>query len=208
MFNKDYNLGIPVQKRTSLFKKLLYLILFLIFGYIVACVIFYQVSLNKNLKAYKNLDTFGPDLIAVFTGHTGRIPLALEMAKKYPQARIFITGVNKNNTMEKLMGPFDQKLRPKLMDIDYWAQNTMENGISTIRLLRKNPTLKNVLIISHDYHLMRINLIMDRLKGEKGDYRIEFLGRKTNYSSLRNLKILSKEVLKLARTYFFLLFYY
>lgn len=207
MFKKNYNLEYPTPKRNKYPKKIFYFLIFLLFGHLFSCMIFYQISLDKNLKSYQDLSNFNPDLIAVFTGHSGRIPLALKMAKKYPQARIFITGVNKNNTLEKLLEPFDLELRPKLMDIDYWARNTVENGISTIRMLRKNPTLKNVLIISHDYHLMRINLIMDKLKAENEDYKLQFLGRETNYSNFRNLKILSKEVVKLVRTYFLFLFW-
>ena len=93
------------------------------------------------------------------------------------------------------------------MDIDYWAKNTVENGISTLRMLRKNPKLQNVLIISHDYHLMRINLIMNKLRSDNENYKWHFLGRKTNYSSLRSLKILSKEVIKLMRTHLLFLFW-
>ncbi|RLA63913.1 MAG: hypothetical protein DRQ88_01365 [Epsilonproteobacteria bacterium] len=207
MFKKKHIFGHLPHKRNKLFKISLYTLIFLFFTYSFSCIIFHQISLDKNLRAYQKLDNFTPDLIAVFTGHSGRIPLALKMAQKYPQARIFITGVNRNNTLEKLLEPFDLELRPKLMDIDYWARNTVENGISTIRMLRKNPTLKNVLIISHDYHLMRINLIMDKLNAGNEDYKINFIGRETNYSNLRNLKILSKEIIKLIRTHLLFLFW-
>lgn len=207
MFEKNFDLEHPSLKRAKPWRKFLFSILLIISAYIGTCLVFYQLSLDKNLKAYQNLDKFRPDLIAVFTGHSGRINLALKIAKKYPQARIFITGVNKRNTLDTLMEAFDLQTTSKLMDIDYWAKNTVENGISTLRMLRKNPGLKNVLIISHDYHLMRINLIMNKLKSKNENYKLYFLGRETNYSNLRNLKILSKEVIKLVRTYLLFLFW-
>lgn len=204
MFKKNYGLEYPPPKKP--FSKILFFILLPFVVYIVGCFIFYQVSLDKNFKSYQKLNNFSPDLIAVFTGHSGRIPLALKMAKKYPQAKIFITGVNKNNKPERLLELFDPELRPN-MDIDYLARNTVENGLSTIRMLQKNPNLKNVLIISHDYHLIRINLIMNKLKTESEGYNLQFLGRKTDYANFRNIKILSKEVIKLIRTYFLFLFW-
>jgi len=207
MLEQNYDFGYSSNKKRKTSKIILFSFLFLIIAYLGACLVFYQLSQDKNLKAYQSLNNFRPDLIAVFTGHSGRINLALKIAKKYPQARIFITGVNKKNTLDTLMEAFDLQTAPQLLDIDYWARNTVENGISTLRMLRKNPHLKNVLIISHDYHLMRINLIMNKLRAENENYEFHFLGRETNYSNIRNLKILSKEVIKLVRTYFLFLFW-
>jgi len=207
MFKKNYDFEFTGSKKKHFSLKIFHTLLLLIFFYLLSCLVFYQLSKEKNLKAYQNLNKFRPDLIAVFTGHSGRIKLALKLAKQYPQARIFITGVNKNNTLENILNPLELEIRPKLMDIDYWARNTVENGISTLRMLRKNPSLQNVLIISHDYHLMRINLIMNKLKSDNEKYKLHFLGRKTNYSSFRSFKILSKEVIKLVRTYFLFLFW-
>jgi uncharacterized SAM-binding protein YcdF (DUF218 family) len=204
MLENSYNLSYPNPKRRGSSKKILYSLLFLIISYLITCLVFFKLSLDKNLKAYQSINDFRPDLIAVFTGHSGRINLALKIAKKHPNARVFITGVNKQNTLNTLMDRFNLQSNS---NIDYTARNTVENGIETLRMLRKNPELKNVLIISHDYHLIRINLIMNKLQRENENYKLHFLGRKTNFSSYRNLKILSKEVIKLLRTHLLFLFW-
>ena len=206
MFRKNKYLISP-PKPKSFFRKILYGLLALILIYLLACLFFYQKSLEKNLKAYKNLPNFSPDLIAVFTGHSGRIHLALKVAQKFPNTRVLITGVHKDNTLESIIGSDNSKTNERILDIDYGARNTVENGISTLRIMRNNPGLKNVLIISHDYHLIRINMVMNKLMRTTEKYGIHFLGKRTNYLNLRNIKILSKEVIKLIRTYFLFLFW-
>ena len=93
------------------------------------------------------------------------------------------------------------------IDIDYWAQNTVENVISTIRYLRQRQGIKNVLIISHDYHIGRIKLIFEHLISNKDNFKLYFLGIETNYKNYQNIKILHKELFKLFRAFVFLVFW-
>jgi uncharacterized SAM-binding protein YcdF (DUF218 family) len=175
--------------------------------YLMALVFFSLSSLSLNQKAKKKLEHFTPDLISVFTGHSGRIHLALNLAKKFPQSTVLITGVHKDNTPEKIAKSFKLKNTSRVVEVDYTATNTVENGISTLRYIRQNPQLKNILIVSHDYHLLRIAHIMKKLKLQSDHITIEFLGHKTDYFKLRSIKIVSKEIIKLIRTWFLSLFW-
>jgi uncharacterized SAM-binding protein YcdF (DUF218 family) len=148
-----------------------------------------------------------PDLIVVFTGDQGRIPYALRKAKELKQSQIFITGVHSKNSVQTLLNPLtlSEDFDANFLEIDYLARNTVENVISTLRYLRENRSLKTVLIISHDYHIMRIKLITNKIKASSDQIEFFYEGVPTSYANKRNLKILYKEVYKLFRTYLFLL---
>lgn len=162
---------------------------------------FIRLSIQMNEKSKVMLKNNDPDLIAVFTGDSGRIPMALKVARKYRKAAIFITGVDERNKIDDLIEPGlgDSK---KKVEIDYMAKNTIENVISTLRYLHKNPGIKNILIITHDYHILRISLIMKKFLADNDDYQFYYSGIPTKFSELRNIRILSKEILKWIRTYF------
>ena len=149
------------------------------------------------------LETTQPDLIAVFTGDSGRIPAALKIARKFKKAGIFITGVDGRNKLKNIIEPYELEsgLLKKKFEIDYLAHNTMENVISTLRFLRKNPDIKNILIISHDYHILRISLIMNNFLESSDHFNFYYSGIPTKFSEFRNIRILSKEILKWFRTY-------
>lgn len=144
-----------------------------------------------------------PDLIAVFTGDAGRIQYALEKSVELKQPNLFITGVYSKNTVNSIIKTLgiSQEINTMHLELDYQAQNTLENVIFTYRYLLTRKDLKSILIISHDYHIPRIKMIFDKLKGKDQDREFFYLGLKTNYSSPRNLKVLAKEVFKTIRTY-------
>ncbi|MBL6988527.1 MAG: YdcF family protein [Bacteriovoracaceae bacterium] len=168
-------------------------------------------SVRENEEASDFFYRRPPDAIVVFTGDGGRIPYAIKKALEYKQENlnIFITGVYSKNTVETLLRPFkiNKDIDLGHLEIDYTARNTVENVISTLRYLRGKKGLDKVLIISHDYHIMRIKLIMNKLKTAEDNYQFYYSGIKTDYKNLRNLKLLYKEVFKLIRTYGFLLFW-
>ena len=143
-----------------------------------------------------------PDLIAVFTGDVGRIPYAIKTAEEYAQSNIFISGVHSNNNVETLLTPFrtSEVLDLNLLEIDYSARNTIENVLSTLKHLEMSRHLDRILIISHDYHIMRIKLVMNEMKGFQNNKDFFYIGIKTDYSKWRNIKIISKELYKLIRT--------
>ena len=175
--------------------------------YTLLCLIFINISHEESMASEFKLFDRRPDLIVVFTGDKGRIPKALEMAKRYNQPRIFITGVSSKNSIKTLLDPIDkgEGLDRNFLYIDYFARNTFENALATYRYIQNHQVIQKVLIISHDYHIMRIKKIMEAIQNPQENYEFHYIGVKKNYQSFRNIKILYKEVIKLMRTYIFLL---
>jgi len=170
---------------------------------------------SKSLREASTQSLFdkAPDVIAVFTGDKGRISYALERAKKYPSSKVFITGVHATNSLKTLVinqlsekAPVEEEVETKsqVVEIDYLARNTIENVISTLNFVRKNPHLDNILVISNDYHIFRIKLIFNTLQREDDKFRFHFEGIDTDYNQVRNVKILFKEVFKLIKAFLFL----
>ena len=162
---------------------------------------------DKEIKHTKeSLYRKSPDLIVVFTGAKKRIPYAIEQAKKYNQFNMFITGVYAKNSVDTLIAPLklSDDFHPDLLEIDYLARNTVENVISMYRYLKTNKHYKRILIVSHDYHLVRIKLI-NNIINDKEDYQFYYTGIKSQYNSYRNIKIVFVEVYKFVRALIFLM---
>ncbi len=189
------------------FFNILLFVFFLFLFYTISCFIFINVSREEGLSSESKLFHRRPDLIVVFTGDKGRIPLAVKIAKKYDQYRIFITGVFSSNSVKTLIDPIDKDngIDRKFLEIDYFARNTFENSLATYRYIQNNKGIQKILIVSHDYHIMRIKKIMKEIQSPYDKYEFYYMGVKTNYHSFRNIKLLYKEVFKLVRTYLFLL---
>lgn len=192
-------------KRYLMNMTLLSILTFLV--YTILCFAFILVSTNENKVAEEAFYQRPPDLIVVFTGDAGRIPYALEKSKQFPQSQIFITGVYSKNSIQTILTPLNvqDQVPSHMLEIDHLARNTVENVIATLRYLRSEKNLKTVLIVSHDYHIMRIKGIVEKLKTEDEQYEFFYTGVRTNYFNLRNLRILYKEVFKLVRTQLFLM---
>ncbi len=185
-----------------------FLILFsLVFFYLLAGYFFILLSDNENQLTSERYFKSSPDLIVVFTGDHGRIPHAVRLAKAYNQSNIFITGVYTKNSVETLLNPLELEgaIDKNLLEIDYFARNTVENCLSTLRYLREKKGFKNILIVSHDYHILRIKSIMDKILTDEDEFQINYSSVATDYSDWRNIKILYKEVYKFLRTYAFLM---
>lgn len=148
-----------------------------------------------------------PDAIAVFTGDKGRIAYALELLKKNPSSKLFISGVHAANSFQTLL----EKQAPPatgeavqnvgmLVDLDYKSRNTFENVRETVKFLKTNTEFKKVLIISSDYHIMRIKLIMSHyINGQKPELYFDSVSN--SYSSWSEIKKLLKETVKISRTF-------
>jgi len=203
IFETDRTRLVRYLKNSSI----LFIILFVFYS--LFSFVFLYVSNKENQISEAQFYNRSPDLISVFTGHFGRIPYALKKAKEYKQSKIFITGVYARNTVDTLLKPHADNfgIDKNFLEIDYQARNTVENVLSTIRYVRKNIGINKVLIISHDYHIMRIKLLFDNLKNKNTSYKFFYHGIPTDYSKFRNIKILYKEVFKLIRTYGFILFW-
>lgn len=148
-----------------------------------------------------------PDAIAVFTGDKGRIAYAMELLKKNPSSRLFISGVFAANSFQTLIDKqasqidSDELQKPETpVDLDYKSKNTFENVNETVKFLRENPDLRKVLIISSDYHIMRIELIISHyMSGKKNEFFFDSVPN--TYKSWNDTRKLLKEAVKIARTF-------
>ncbi len=207
MFSRKYVFESKKTRSLRYLKNVLSIFSIVFLFYSLFCFIFIIVSDKENVLAKDSFFHSSPDLIVVFTGDLGRIPFALKKAQLHKDTQLFITGVYSKNSINSIIANYDKDfpIDKDKMKVDYLARNTVENVISTLRFLRSQDEFKRILIISHDYHIMRIKLIMENLKSETEPYQFFYSGVKTDYTHFRNLKILYKEVYKLIRTYGFLL---
>lgn len=207
MFGPKYIFETRGTRTIRYTRNALLLLFSLSFIYLVAGYFFVLYSINENDKSQEHFFKDAPDLIVIFTGQSGRIPYGISVAKNYNQSNIFITGVYEKNSVQTLLAPLEleDKIDHNLLDIDYYARNTVENCISTLRYLREKKGFKNILVISHDYHIPRIKTIFHSIMADDDDYEIYYSGVSTDYTEWRNLKILYTEVYKYLRTYAFLM---
>ena len=213
MLNKKYifeTRGTRLRRKLKLLLLLLLLPLFLyFFNAIHIMVLSEEFNEQSRLKFFQK----APDLIVVFTGGRGRIEYALQLRSKYPNAKVFISGVHAKNNTQILMNQFLPKNikeesniddLSKFIEIDYLANNTLENVLSTLHYMRDNPNLNNILIVSSDYHLKRINHIISRVADSTTQKKFYLFGVENSLTKLENIRILHEEVLRYFRTYIFL----
>ena len=187
---------------------------FLFFGfflllYFLFCFIFFSVASKENSQSREMLLKQGPDVIIAFTGDFGRIPYAMSVLKNYPKSKILITGVSPLYTVEKFVKHFNEKyptqeISSEDVSLDALASNTVENVIFTMRYLILNPGLRNILIISHDYHILRIKTIVGTIDNLDDPRDFYYHGVQTDYFKWRNIKIFLNETLKMIKTSIFL----
>lgn len=148
-----------------------------------------------------------PDAIAVFTGDKGRIAYAMELLKKNPTSKLFISGVHAANSFQTLLAKQSiptttEELSAAGMqiDLDYESKNTFENVRETVEYLKSNPDLRKVLIISSDYHIMRVKLIISHfMDGSKKEFYFDSVPN--SYTSWKETRKLLKEAVKIMRTF-------
>ncbi|MFL5784351.1 MAG: YdcF family protein [Bacteriovoracaceae bacterium] len=149
-----------------------------------------------------------PDAIAVFTGDRGRINYALELMTKNPSAKLFISGVHAANSFQTLVktqvhpttGEAVNANPDMQVELDYASKNTFQNVVETVRFLEKNQQLNNVLIISSDYHIMRIKLIISHfIKARKPE--VYFDSVPGTYNEWNDVRKLLKEAIKIVRSF-------
>ncbi len=148
-----------------------------------------------------------PDAIAVFTGDKGRIAYAMELLKKNPSSRVFISGVYATNSFQTLIDKQTDPMtsielqKPETpVDLDYKSKNTFENVNETVKFLRLNPNYNKVLIISSDYHIMRIKLIISHfMSGKQTEFFFDSVPN--TYNTWDDTRKLLKEAIKIVRTF-------
>ena len=174
--------------------------------YTILGLYFLHASHTEEQKTRKAFLNNPPNLIAVFTGDTGRIPFALKTAEDFNFPPLFITGVSSKLATKKILHSLEERNLKNFSKVkfDYQAKNTLENVIYTLSFASKNKGYEKILIISHDYHILRIKHIIEKMTSKQKIPSFYYFGISKNYLNLRNLKILFKEVYKMIRTYAFL----
>ena len=175
---------------------------------LITSFIFYIPVYAKMQKGRANGAFFqkSPDAIAVFTGDKGRIAYAMELVKKNPSAKLFISGVHTANSLKTILAnqtpdtTSDELEEGFQIDLDYESKNTFENVRETVSYLHENPEIKNVLIISSDYHIMRIKLIISHFMNNSKPV-FYFDSVPNSYNSWKQTKKLLKEAVKIVRTF-------
>ena len=196
----------PFKKKRN-FKKLFLTIFVSVASlYTTLGLYFLHTSHAEEQKTRKAFFKKSPNLIAVFTGDTGRIPFALKTAKSFDFPPLFITGVSSKLATKKILHSLEKKNLKNFSKVkfDYQAKNTLENVIYTLSFASKNKNYEKILIISHDYHILRIKHIIEKMTSKQEVPKFYYYGISKNYFNFRNLKILFKEVYKVVRTYAFL----
>ena len=213
MFDKKY---IFETKQTRSKRKIinLFISLFLFSGlYLGMAYYILKISELENLRTEEAFYHKSPDLFAIFTGDSGRISFGIKNAEKYRVPYIFITGVNSANSLKTILDKSETEAPPKYkiemnnIELDYLARNTVENVISIFIYLNKNRgSFKNVVIVSSDYHIFRIKMILQMMKFSKiEDINFYYLGNERSFDNIRKYKILLKEVYKSIKALAFLL---
>jgi uncharacterized SAM-binding protein YcdF (DUF218 family) len=205
MFRSKY---IFETKRTKFYRYLknsLILITTCLLLYILLGIWFIRFSEDQSKFTEKALFNSPPDLIVVFTGGKGRIQAAIEKSAEFKQSHVFITGVYSKLTVEQLIKQYEHiaTIDPNSFEIDYEAHNTVENVISTLRYIKQNANLKKIVVISSDYHIMRIKHIINKIQ-INNDLIFFFYGIPTDYKRAISIKMLYTEVYKFLKTWIFL----
>lgn len=184
----------------------------LVFCFILICIYLPIAAQNLKLEAEESLKTSPPDVIAVLTGDRGRIKYSLHLAEKHPYSKLLISGLYATNSLKTVLkaqgleSSVEEYLNSKAhqFELDYYASNTIENVLNILNYLKKNPNLNNILIISSDYHIIRIKYILNTLN-KNPNYNFNFDSVSSDYSEIRTIKILVKEVYKIIKAFSFLL---
>lgn len=197
------------SKTTKMYRHLqgmliLFVSIFLMYSFV--CSILLLDARNETKNAKTSFVQTPPDLIVVFTGGPGRIEYAIKKAQEFKQPNVFITGVHEKNSVKNLVSTIPPEEKDHI-ELDYTARNTVENVVNTLKYLRNNRGLNKILIISSDYHIMRIKQIINTLIKEDDKFTFYFSAVTSNYLSFRNIKILYIETFKLVRTKVFLMFW-
>jgi uncharacterized SAM-binding protein YcdF (DUF218 family) len=168
-------------------------------------------SKNASTEAESFFYEKSPDIVAVFTGDKGRLEYAFKVLEKYPESKLLISGVYNKNTLKSLVktvpGNLSEEQAAQIIELDYQAKNTIENVLMTLQYIQKDPTNKKVLIISSDYHLLRIKFLFSTLQFNNAIEDIHFFGVSSESNVFQKIYDASIEGLKLIRATIISLFW-
>lgn len=207
MFDKEY---VFETKSTKLRRSLISGLLSFIFILAILGSFFIYIPIygrNQKDLTDKALYQISPDAIAVYTGDKGRISYALDLLKKNPSAKLFISGVYATNSFQTLLNKNEvisaEELEGVQVDLDYDSKDTFENVRETVEFLGQNTELNKILIISSDYHILRIKMIVSHYIKDSGK-EFYYDSTVTKFNNWKNVKKLFWETLKIFRTFILL----
>ena len=134
------------------FNKLLFIILLLVILLGIGFIKFFL-----SIKNYKNEENINIQGIAVLTGGKGRIAEGVKIFRENPESYLLISGVDKSIEIEEII-PVDFLKSPKVF-IDKNSETTLENAKEIIEWSYRNK-IKNISIITSDYHMPRSMLVL------------------------------------------------
>ena len=154
-----------------------------------------------NIQSYKNTDLNKKEIdgIVVLTGDKFRILEGLKILNNEIGSKLLISGVNKEISIEEIKKEFPKfnQLFNCCIELESISTNTFEN-VREIFFWKKNNNIKNILLITSDYHLPRVKLEVNRLLLDKETfyYGVKYDNQKINI----RMKKLIVEYIKYLRT--------
>ncbi len=154
-----------------------------------------------NIQSYKNTDLNEKEIegIVVLTGDKFRILEGLKILNSEIGYKLLISGVNKDIPIEEIKKEFPKfnQLFNCCIELESISTNTFEN-VREIFFWKKNNNIKNILLITSDYHLPRVKLEVNRLLLDKETfyYGVKYDNQKINI----RMKKLIVEYIKYLRT--------
>ena len=154
-----------------------------------------------NIQSYKNTDLNKKEIegIVVLTGDKFRILEGLKILNSEIGYKLLISGVNKEIPIEEIKKEFPKfnQLFNCCIELESISTNTFEN-VREIFFWKKKNNIKNILLITSDYHLPRVELEVNRLLLDKETfyYGVKYDNQKINI----RMKKLIVEYIKYLRT--------
>jgi len=178
-------------------------VVLLLAGFTYATFLFYilMVAQTERNRAAEGLYQKSPESIVVFTGDKGRLKRALELAKRWPTAKLLISGVHGANNLSTIVaGQVDAQAlldSGTQVELDYDALDTMGNVRETLEHLSlASEKTERLLVVTSDYHVLRVRMIFNKEMGDKTAMKVFYEGVS---SSSADMKKLVKESLKILR---------
>lgn len=128
---------------------------FFIFGLVIVAWFVGFVCFCKKINSYELDNKTQTDAIVVLTGGKNRIKIALDILSQGLAKKVFISGVDKDISIEDLKQRSDIQIDNNMpIVIGNTAKNTIENAIESKNWIEKN-NIKSIRLVTSNYHLPR-----------------------------------------------------
>lgn len=160
--------------------------------------LFGVAALVSTPYAYHGLDAQAPekdfeaDAVIVFAGGHGRVARGVEMWLQDGEGtlRVFISGAKEEQNLDAVIGMTYPKIlsHPDIHEIELGdrALDTVGNAMESAEWLQQNPALRNVIVVTSDYHQARANLQLKRWLPDDVEVRFEGIDNGMNLQARRS----------------------